>query len=274
VAAIHHLGKCRLCLRDSVELRRSHFFPSAAYKIIREETAREGNKNPNPVQMTDLAAVQTSAQYTAHLLCDQCEQRFRSSGEDWVLQHCWRGGTFRLCSLIAGGNACLAGPEVSVYHASEIRGVKISAISYFAASMFWRAAVHNWSGRSIEPAIDLGPYKEQLRKYLMGIAEFPQDCMLGVCLPPVNSELVKYFAHPYPTRKDDFCVYTLPFLGIGFILFVGRRIPKDWRDVDFVRGIGHPIMVDARFDDQFGRDILFMFGDKYRPLSMLNEIKP
>jgi hypothetical protein len=267
------VGKCRLCLNDPVELQRSHFFPAAAYKIIREETIREGFQNPNPVRMTDVSAVQTSEQYTSRLLCHQCEQRFQANGERWVLGNCWRGDTFRLSGLIAGEKASLACPEASVYDASGIPGINIFAITFFAASMFWRAAVHNWSGRSIEPAIDFGPYEKQLRQYLNGVAEFPKDCMLGVVLPPPNSNLVKHKMHPYPTLRSGFCIYTLPFLGIGFSLFVGRQIPRDWRGADFVRGAGNPIIVDARFDKMFGKDLLFMFWDKSRALTMLKQIE-
>ena len=56
------LGKCRLCLNDRVQLRNSHFFPAAAYKIMREFTVREGRfKNPNPVRLTDLCLTITVA---------------------------------------------------------------------------------------------------------------------------------------------------------------------------------------------------------------------
>ena len=266
-------GKCRLCLSDPVELQKSHFFPAAAYKIIREETIREGTTNLNPVLMTDLSAVQTSCQFTARLLCGQCERRFDINGERWILRHCWRGRSFLLSALVAGGNPVLSHPEIAVYHAAAISGVNAPAITYFAASMFWRAAVHNWSGRSIEPALDLGPYEEQFRQYLYGVSEFPSDCMLCVSLPPPGQNPVKYVMHPYPTKRNEFCVYTLPFLGIGFGLFVGRRIPSEWRDADFVREPGNPIIVYAGFEQMFGRDLAMMFHGKHRALTMLKEIK-
>jgi len=74
-----------------------------------------------------------------------------------------------------------------------------NAETYFAASMLWRAGVHNWSGRSIELAIELGPYLEMFHQYLCGLAEFPKYCMLGVALPPPASDLVSYVC----TRTDQ-----------------------------------------------------------------------
>ncbi len=93
-------------------------------------------------------------------------------------------------------------------------------MTYFAASMFWRAAVHNWSNRSRELAIDLGPYREQLRQYLAAAGEFPKNCMLAIVLPPPSGKLVMHMMHPFLNRTRGCIVYTLLFLGIQFSLLV------------------------------------------------------
>src|SRR4051812_49271263 len=61
---------CRLCLKD-VPLRASHIVPKWAWKKARSE----GHENPNVVNVHGGVAVQTSAQITEKLLCDECEQR-------------------------------------------------------------------------------------------------------------------------------------------------------------------------------------------------------
>jgi hypothetical protein len=174
---------------------------------------------------------------------------------------------------VAGGKAVLTSPEASVYYANEIPGVSISALSYFSASMFWRAAVHNWSGRAVEPAIDLGRYAEELRKYLSVNAEFPQDCILLVTLPSRNTDPLKWMMHPFHKRTHGCYVYTMLFLGIGLSLVVGRQIPTNWREADFVRGPGSPIIVFSRFEELFARDFLFLFRDKTCAMSMLGAIE-
>src|SRR5271166_343748 len=94
-------GKCQLCLDEPVELRGSHFFPKAAYKIMREEAIRTGwRMNPNPVLMTDRSAVQTSEQYTARLLCHRCEQRFSAKRGELGLKALLEGEDF--LSVILG----------------------------------------------------------------------------------------------------------------------------------------------------------------------------
>jgi hypothetical protein len=62
----------------------------------------------------------------------------------------------------------------------------VEAISYFAASMFWRASVHDWNNRADEP-IQLGPYEEQFRKYLMEESDFPVDCALWTVKSQMNT---------------------------------------------------------------------------------------
>ena len=241
---------------------------------MRQHTVREArSSNANPIRITDEFAVQTSKQYTATLLCKDCEQRLRKYGEDWVLAHCWRGETFALASLVFSAKPKFSSPEASLYYAAEIDGINASAMTYFAASMFWRAAVHNWSNRSSEPAINLGPYREQLRQYLVGAAEFPKNCMLSVVLPPANGRMVRYMMHPFPKRTRGCTVYTLLFLGIQFSIFVGRQIQQNWREMDFARGPGNPIGISARFDEMFARDLVLLFGRHKRALAMLDEIE-
>jgi hypothetical protein len=268
------IGKCCLCLNDPVKMCRSHFFPAAAYRVMREHTIREGQfKNSDPIRLTDRFAKQTSEQYTAHLLCRSCEQRFHANGENWVLKYCWRGTEFRLANLVTNGKAVLTSPELSAYHANEIQDVDVSALTYFSASMFWRAAVHNWSRRVKEPAIDLGPYTEELRKYLSGSTmEFPQDCILLVTLPNRDCDQAGWMMHPFPKRTHGCHMYAMCFLGIGLSLAVGRQIPTDWRECDFVRGPGNPIIMSSQFGEMFERDFHFMFWDKIRAMSMLNAI--
>src|SRR5947208_4164630 len=100
------IGKCKLCVREGVELQGSHFLPKGAYKRLRDSTS----KNPNPYLLTVKGAVQTSWQMKAPLLCRDCEQRFQKSGENWVLKHCLQGdGSFPLASILASRS-----PDVSL----------------------------------------------------------------------------------------------------------------------------------------------------------------
>jgi hypothetical protein len=59
-------------------------------------------KNPNPWNITNSDAAQTSWQMTNYLFCGSCEQRLSKNGEYWVLRHCLRqDGGFKLLDIIS-----------------------------------------------------------------------------------------------------------------------------------------------------------------------------
>jgi hypothetical protein len=133
----------------------SHFLPAGVYRILRDD----GEKNPNPWQLTRTNSVQTSWQMKAPLLCFDCEQRLCKHGEAWVLAHCLKkDGAFPLASILAGRSPALASDETTtrIYHAFGIPEINVNAISYFAASMFWRGSIHPWNEDGTYP-VSLGP---------------------------------------------------------------------------------------------------------------------
>lgn len=267
------IGKCSLCLTGNVNLRKSHFIPAAAFKIIREEAIREGYKNPNPVVLNIRAAFQSSTQMTANLLCHFCEQRLSTNGEAWVLKNCWRGGIFLLKSSIDAATPEQDYEEMRVYWASKISAIDCSALTYFAASMFWRASAHNWWSKRAKSPIELGPYSEQLREYLIGASSFPKSCALVLVLPDTNIEAMKMVQFlPFARRFANCHLYVLHFLGIQFFLFAGKMFPERYREMDFVYGPGHPILVSSRFERWMRLDLLRGVGNK-RLLEITKKIK-
>jgi hypothetical protein len=104
------MQQCKLCLRHVPRLEKSHFLPAGVYRILRDD----GEKNPNPWQLTRTNSVQTSWQMKASLLCFDCEQRLCKHGEAWVLAHCLKkDGAFPLASILAGRSPALASDETT-----------------------------------------------------------------------------------------------------------------------------------------------------------------
>jgi hypothetical protein len=68
---------CALC-RTVKLLAESHFLPKAHYKLIRDaqtgKSAFVGSKE----------SVDTTRQVKKYLVCDECEDRFKARGENWV----------------------------------------------------------------------------------------------------------------------------------------------------------------------------------------------
>jgi hypothetical protein len=97
------LRRCSLYLQDRL-LCKSHLLPKAMYKTLRSKTDIQ---NPNPILIGGGVPHRTSEQAQDYLLCEECEDRFRRLGENWVLANCYRGGgTFRLRDALEAWARC------------------------------------------------------------------------------------------------------------------------------------------------------------------------
>lgn len=249
------IAQCKLCLHDK-QLRNSHFLSAGIYRELRDDHGG----NPNPWVVTSKSAVQTSRQMRAHLLCHDCEQRLSRLGESWVLAHCLRkDGTFPLASLQSSRipDVFSPGNPTKIYCAAGIPEIDISALTYFAASIFWRGSIHGWNTDDSVP-VKLGPFQEQFRAYLMGLAPFPKDSRLWIALRE-GEKFDRLTYPPYGGRVDTFRVYKFPMPGLAFTLMVSKNIPLSYKDMCFVRGPGNPIIVTPVVEQFILRDALKLY---------------
>lgn len=236
------IGQCKLCLKEAAHLKDSHFISAGIYRALRDDNG----KNPNPWMLTNRTSVQTSRQMTAHLLCLDCEQRFSKQGEDWVLRQCLKNdGTFPLSEILASKTPDMSSATTTtrVYYAAQIPEVDIFALVYFAASIFWRGSIHPWNDDGSIP-VELGPFREQFRQYLMGGAPFPKDSVLWVAVRE-GGEVSRLTYTPFGRRQGNFRAYTFPMPGFAFTLLVGKNIPANHREKCFFRGTGNPLIVTS-----------------------------
>jgi hypothetical protein len=236
------MQQCKLCLQNVAKLENSHFLPAAIYRRLRDEL----EKNPNPYLITSTTVVQTSEQMKAPLLCRDCEQRFSKFGESWVLGHCLqKDGSFPLAAILASKTPDVseAGTSTRLYFASKIPEIDISALAYFAASMFWRGSIHPWNTDGTIP-VGLGPFQEQFRQYLLGLQEFPKDSSLWVVVRE-GKEIDRLTYAPTGERMGKFHVYRFPMPGFVFMLAVGKNIPTKFSEKCFVSSSENPIIVTS-----------------------------
>lgn len=226
-------------------LRDSHFLSAGIYRILRDDN----EKNPNPWLLSGKTAVQSSRQMKARLLCPDCEQRFSKFGENWVLKHCLRkDGSFPLASSLSSRTPDLSSPEnpTKIYYASGIPEIDISALAYFAASIFWRGSIHPWNDDRSIP-VELGPFQEQFQQYLMGLQPFPKDSSLWVVVRE-GKEIDRLTYAPIGARQGNFHAYKFPMPGLAFSLAVSKNIPANHRARCLVHGQGNPVIVTTLID--------------------------
>jgi len=205
------VGTCKLC-RSNAEIQSSHLIPRAIYVDLRKPHL----PNPNPIMGLPEETGPRQEQVEAPLLCSNCLFQLLSAAKP-ISEQKW-----------------------TVYAGAEIDGLDMDKISYFGASVFWRASAGQWSmGGKRREMIDLGErYEEQLRAFLAGEASFPRGMVLwsAVCRtpepPPVISfptgELVSDGVHSYHQH-----IFNIP--GISYMLLVGNRIPDHVREFCIIR---------------------------------------
>jgi hypothetical protein len=219
------LGDCPLCLAQNVPLLNSHYIPAALYKLSRGKTS-------NPVLVSADTALITSLQASDYLLCAACEERLNQGGERWVIGQAWRDeSTFPLRNYLLATKAVHPNPEMLVFAGAEIAEIDTDQLRYFAASIFWRGAVHEWIiQKERHAALQLGPYKEEFRKFLMG-GTWPKNTALQVHVSNGMEEfrngttVLPYLRY----HKNGFRQFCFVIPGVTFFLFTGRTIPAPIR---------------------------------------------
>jgi hypothetical protein len=239
-------GKCRLCFNIGA-LQDSHLLPKAFYGLLREPD----DKNPNPIVVTPDIYMKTSKQVSEYLLCKDCEDRFNKRGEKWVLEHCWRGeNDFPAHSAL---HAAIPFEQSDTgfraYDGNAVPGIDLWKLIYFSASVFWRAAAHQWKpvlGHA-PVRLEFGPFEEPLRKFLLDEGELPLHAVFVITVnATTEAGPNKMMLFPWRDHHDSYFHHKFVVPGLRFQLFLGKGIPAHVRDLCAARSEQHPIFVSTQ----------------------------
>jgi hypothetical protein len=215
------MGLCALC-HEEKELQDSHYIPRAFY---RRSHATVGGQTVAPVMMNSGLTMYQAAQVKTYLLCSDCEQRFSRLGESWVgacsLQ---RDGVFPLRDLLLQQTP-LPAPEAENpwYFGAYLPQLRAEALNYFAASVFWRGAVHSWSRAAAEPELALPTQAvEDLRLFLLGKDPFPDKISI---LLEAHRNPEAMFNYPRGLSCEDEVRLTFTVYGLTFYLSMPTAYP-------------------------------------------------
>ena len=212
------------------DLRNSHFLPAGVFKALLQPAA----KNPHPGFMSPTKTIETSRQMKDYVLCGDCEQRFSAKGERWVLRNMAREGGFPLQENLLTATPIRRAPGLTTFAAGLIPNIDVDALEYFALSVFWRAAAHNWApvhGDKYE-RLQFGPYQEEIRKFLLGCA-FPDNVMTMISVFP-RIDFLRITTPPAPGEKrhGEGTPYSFLIPGIQFTMVLGKQMSSETRAFD------------------------------------------
>lgn len=216
-------GVCALCRRVSV-LCRSHLIPQAVYRRCRDEELGAPVHLSRGSEAERGRAVAVNREIVGAVLCEACEHLLNARGEAAALRYLAGSSEgFRLQEEL--------GLLTPVESRGEIRAFDLlptsiphEALATFALSIFWRSSLDGWNWPNRQSArIELGPYQEELRQFLLGDLPTPPHCMLMavVASEPGENELVML---PYSGRGSGGRVHLCTILGVTFQLFVGNNL--------------------------------------------------
>jgi len=215
---------CALCKQPVSALRESHLIPAGFY---RQMTRSSGGYT----SATKEAAGNTSQQVKELLLGDCCEQRLEQNGEGWVLKNYSKDGKFPILNNLVKVHPILTKGDTKYFNLASNADIDIEKIVYFAASVFWRAGAHSWKFPTASPySIQLGPYLESLRLFLLGQSGFPANASLGIFVSPNPLHDGVIFPQRAHRTGDHFMRHGFFVPGMTFVLCTGKTIPSGVTD--------------------------------------------
>jgi len=225
--------------------------PASLYGYCRQGTF-------DPVRVGRGVVYPTSRQTTDYLFCTDCEDVFNKGGESWMCPlFATMERVFPFYQLLTQTAPDYAEGDFSVYCAAQNPAIKVDKILHFAMGLFWKASVDSWRPNVIEPQIELGPYGEATRKYLLG-GPFPAHMYLTVIVSPPGREQI-VMTQPYQTsrmQRHTFCMH-LP--GVLFLLDVGKLVNPDEQALSISWSSARPIVVSNEITSKMERNFYTQF---------------
>ena len=245
------------------DLAYSHLMPAALYDYL-----RDGGLSPIKVGRGFVAA--SDRQTQAYVLCESCEGVLSKGGETWVNpKFATMDRKFPLYDLVVQGPADYHDSDGAAYRVQLNPLIDADKLTHFAAGLFWKASVHPWLKDRLEPRIELGPYSDQLRRFLLGEAAFPSNMVLNIFISgPANAQIVMNDPHG-GDRVDGVRTYFSHILGTLFLLSVGKSLPIEMRQLCFVTHPGHPLVISNDMTKQFEKIFATSFQRSRKTASFL-----
>ncbi|HEV2421612.1 MAG TPA: hypothetical protein VGS59_07890 [Candidatus Acidoferrales bacterium] len=229
------LQKCPLC-REIKEVVSSHLMPAALYDYCRPTGG-------NPVAFNSKLVIETSRQTQHSLLCRECEDILNKRGEQWILPlFAHLNGSFPFHELLTKTKPAIEDGAARVYAAARNPEIDTAKVTHFAMGIFWKAAVHPWSGTETDPRINLGASVEPIRRYLRNQSPFPAGMALTVAVLPTPVKHIS-FTMPYQGSNEKWLNFVFYVLGIEFVLLVSDDLPTEQIEASFTGNPERPILL-------------------------------
>src|ERR1700674_5236900 len=228
-------GICKMCLLEK-DLVLSHLMPKALYAYCYKDEHR-------PIKYGDGFLLPTDRQTKDYLLCKDCEDILNKGGESWITDKLatWER-TFPLYDMLTKLPADFDEDGMMVYFAAKNPEIKVDKLTHFALGLFWKASVHPWKGGRTEPRIELGPYSEDIRKWLIGEGDLRENVYIIAAVErPERAQIA--INDPYEGMHSGYRSFFVHVPGLFFMLAVGKTVDESMRWLCIHHNPGNPINI-------------------------------
>jgi hypothetical protein len=121
-------------------------------------------------------------------------------------------------------------PEISRFSGDDL-GIDMEKFAYFALSIVWRAAVHDWEmpDGTILPRQAIGDFEPPIRKYLVG-GDFPPDTSV-IVIVCTDGQARRIGTTPTILIEADCLNFRFLARGVFFRVMMGYRMPDMFREM-------------------------------------------
>ena len=112
-------------------------------------------------------------------------------------------------------------PDASLHACLGIPKIDVEKLAYFAMSILWRSAAHDW--KKEVSRVELGPYCEKVRQWLLGEIAFPKNIWLLITVASGNKDVFT-IVPPVPFQRTPYHSIIFYIPGIEFAFCIGKEV--------------------------------------------------
>jgi hypothetical protein len=217
--------------------------PAALYDYCRKGEHK-------PIRVGNGFVLPTDRQTQDYLLCRGCEDVLNRGGETWILDKLatWER-TFPLYDSLTKVAPLFEEHDMAVYLAASNPEIEANKLVHFALGLFWKASVHPWNRDASDPRIELGPYSDGIRLWLVGKGKYPEHTHLIVIVErPERAQIT--INDPYEGVREEHRTFFFHVPGILFMLALEATVDESIRALA-ITNAGNPINISEKLTGDF-----------------------
>ena len=162
--------------------------------------------------------------------------------------------------------------DVAAYASVKVPAIRIDFLTHFAMGIFWKSGVHDWRTGNGTLRLEFGPYREAIRRFLLGETPFPKHAYLTINVVPPSLPTISAYL-PYRSKAVRFAFHSFYVPGVEFMLTLGKSTPDFLRTMCVASNAMRPILVGAFTAQHIGKQFAEAFEKGHIPSKLAEHLQ-